>query len=353
MRPLRFASTGIRGVVMSVVLVCVFCSAAFGELELVTGDLVLELSAGRCWTLFSMHKGGRPICNNPGSAQGTVLNVDGELCGSAHLNEELLGARLFVDGVEETVGDGLSYSGDVIKFVRTSQIADAYELTSIMTIKADYTNEYIIFEGLDASKRCIAFYGFLGSRANRLIKCASYDRSGTLLWSHMTNEDDGSNTYFGAVTAVAQYDPNLCDGVCSIVKIGVDLELNTFIKDRTTDNKLYCRFRGVEGPADPNKYFAINQQLVFFEADGGNWTNVVSELVSINTPCADADIGGIYGDVRDCRVDCFDLAALVRDWSGSGTGDLDGSGLVDYSDLKMLTSQWLDCNLNHAEVCYW
>ncbi len=82
-----------------------------------------------------------------------------------------------------------------------------------------------------------------------------------------------------------------------------------------------------------------------------NWADVTSELVANHARCPNADVASIHGDIRDCRVDFFDFAALAQDWSDSGIGDLDGSGLVDYSDLRMLTSRWLDYNLEWAEVC--
>ncbi|MFN5496668.1 MAG: GC-type dockerin domain-anchored protein, partial [bacterium] len=42
-------------------------------------------------------------------------------------------------------------------------------------------------------------------------------------------------------------------------------------------------------------------------------------------------------------VDASDLAVLLTNWAGSGSGDLDGSGTVDAADLAALLNAWGAC----------
>jgi hypothetical protein len=170
---------------VAVILCSLTAKTAIGVLTLHTGDVTVEMKQSASWTVWRLIKADSPMINYWGlsSAQGTVLRIDGQWAGSAHGNEEVLSARVFVDGIEQPVADGLSYSGQVIKFVRNTILGQAYRLTSIMTIKQEYTNEYVIMQGLDPNKICSVFYGFLGTRDYPLSQYAAYDNNGVMLYT--------------------------------------------------------------------------------------------------------------------------------------------------------------------------
>jgi len=251
--------------------------SASANVVLTTGDHTVELSSTACWTVNSITNNGREICDYTGSAQGSVLSVDGVLAGSKHGNEELVGVELSVDGVQQTLIDGLFYNGNRIEITRTSVLGDAYLLTSIMTIAPNFSNEHVTFQGLDGSKECETFYGFLGSRSNRLTEYAAFDISGSLLYSGSNDRNDDSVT-FGDTPAVAQYDPLVGDGVLSVITETGGSELSSFIWDRLVDNKLYFRFLDAQGPAAMSNFFEFNQSLRYFEADPQDWRKTAASL---------------------------------------------------------------------------
>ena len=43
-----------------------------------------------------------------------------------------------------------------------------------------------------------------------------------------------------------------------------------------------------------------------------------------------------------CKVTFEDLANFVEDWLGTGPGNLDGIGDVDFNDYSIFASYWLD-----------
>jgi len=253
---------------------------AFANISLIAGNHTVELSSGYCWTVNYITKNGHPICDQPGSAQGTVLAINGQWAGGKHDNENLLSTKLFVDGVQQPLVDGNSYVGDNVQIIHTSILGSAYQKTCTMTITPDSSNEHITLQGLDESKYCNTFYGFLGSRLNRLTEYAAFDANGSLLHSGSNDKNDDAAVDLGNSNAVAQYDPLTGDGILSIVTGAEELNLNSFIWDRADDNKLYFRMLGAEGAAKVTNFFEFNQSLHFFEADAESWREVASSLVS-------------------------------------------------------------------------
>lgn len=257
--------------------------SASANIVLTAGDHTVELSSAASWTVNSITKGGRGICEPSLSSQGSVLSIDGAWAGSKHGNEELVDVELFVDGVEQNLIDGLSYNGNRIEITRTSVLGDAYLLTSIMTITPDFSNERVTFQGLDGSKEGETFYGFLGSRSNRLTGYAAFDISGSLLYSG-SNDNSDNRVAFGDTPAVAQYDPLVGGGVLSVITETGGSALSSFISDRVFDNKLYFRFLDAEGPAATSNFFEFNRSLWFFEAGPEAWQETTALLVLQSNP---------------------------------------------------------------------
>ena len=250
------------------------------DISLIAGNHTVELSSGYCWTVNYITKNGHPICDQSGSAQGTVLVIDGQWTGSIHGNENLLSTKLFVDGVQQSLVDGNYYAGNNVQITYTSILGGAYQKTCTMAITPDSSNEHITFQGLDESKYCETFYGFLGPRSNRLTEYAAFDANGSLLHSGSNDKNNDTAVDLGNSNAIAQYDPLTGDGILSIVTGAEELNLNSFIWDRTEDNKLYFRMLGAEGAAKVTNFFEFNQSSYFFEADAESWREVASSLVS-------------------------------------------------------------------------
>ncbi len=264
---------------VAVAFVLIATNSLSAEITLIADDHVVSLDPQYAWTVSKTSKAGRYISNNHGSAQGSVIRVDEQWAGSKHGNEQLLNVRLLVDGTEQYLSDGQSYYGNHIEFSRTSILGGAYKLTSTMTITPDWSNEHITFEGLDASKTVKNFYGFLGSRTNRMISYAGFDSKGSRLFTGNTNKDDNIAVGLEASNIVAQYDPLNGDGILSIVTSDEDVGLLSFIWDRSIDNKLYFIMQDAHGLAYPTNYFELDQTLYFFKADPDNWLDSVSGLI--------------------------------------------------------------------------
>jgi len=259
-------------------------SPASASVLLISGDHTVEVMPTANWTVHSITKNGRDICSPTQSAQGSVLKIDNIWAGSKHGNETLIDAAVFVDGIEKPLSDGLTYYGSTIEITRSSILAEAYQLTSTMTITPDWSTEHITFRGLDASKQCNPFYGFLGSRANRLTEYAAFDIAGSVLYTGTNDKNDNTSVIFGDAPAVAQYDSLEKDGILSVVTRTGGVKFVSFVCDRPVDNKLYFNFSGAAGPAYPANFFEFEQSLYFFEAEPDYWQQTAASLIHTPEP---------------------------------------------------------------------
>jgi len=321
------------------VFVLLVCAQVQGDVTFQAGDTVVVLASERCWTVRSVSRSGQWYLEPVNSGQGTVVREDGTWVGSVHGSEQLLETSLSVDGVVTPFQDGESYGGQKIVFRRRTLLGRSYELVSTMEISDDALTERVRLQRTDVSCQIDLAYGFLGTRANRLIEYAGYDEGGEVLMTGRTDRDDMVNTYLRPSVAAAQYDPDSCDGLLSMVTVGCEYDLEPHILDRPYDNKLYMRFRDLEGPGDPGAVFELEQRLVFFAADD-EWVEYAAAFVP-QPP-------RIYGDANfDAMVDVQDLTVLAASWSmlspGPKTwadGDFSYDGVVDIVDLTRLAANW-------------
>ncbi len=311
------------------------------SVSLQVGDLDVRVSPAGRWTIEQIFRGANAMSSGVlvGSAQGTVIMVDDlGWAGSHHGYETVLNTNLRVDGTVVDLIDGLSYSGQLIQLRRTTQIGGAYQLSSTLTITAESIDEYIAFSGLDESKNVSVFYGFLSSRANRLMDYASFDTDGQVLQTGQTSANDRLYSQLGSPRAMAQYNPVQMDGICSVLTLGSDLGFNAFIWDKIGENKFYVRHTGVEGPADPATGFEISWSMRFFDADAEHWLQTASELALSAYP--------IPGDANlDHRASLGDLSILASNWQTPGDkywsdGDFNGDRTVSIGDLAVLAGNW-------------
>ncbi len=258
--------------------------SSYGNIQLTAGDLAVELSSSASWTVNKMTKGQHAIVDCAGSAQGSVLLIDGQWAGSKHGREKVTSFDIFIDGAKQSVVDGSSYSGNNIKIVKTSILGDAYILNSTMDITGEYSHETVSFKYLDASKQCTVFYAFLGSRANRLTDVASFDNQGSLLFLGQSNIDTGTYVNLEKSNAVAQYDPLSKDGVLTVVYGADSANIKPFIWDRSADNKLYFKMLNEQNQPRLGEYFEFGQRISFFQADSGEWLKTVSSMTAVPEP---------------------------------------------------------------------
>jgi len=307
------------------------------DLRITVGQLEADFSGQRAWTLLRLTFNGRAICENAGSAQGTVLHIEGVgWVGSAHGEETVLESELLVDGQPVPLSDNASYTGTCAVLTRLTELGGSYRLRSVMSLAPDGVWELLTLQGLDASRNVDLVYGFLGSRANRLTACAGFDAAGREVVNLTTDADDGFFAALDQATAVAQYDPLAQDGVCSAVTLGQELGLRQFVWDRLADNKLYARFDEIAGPAEPGRRFTLRQQLRFFQAEPDDWSSAARQVLPPMDVPGDANLDG--------RVNVQDVSVLATNWGLSPSwwtdGDFNDDAAVGIEDLSILATHW-------------
>ena len=240
------------------------------------GNLRVKFSAKASWTIRNISKNEKSMCNFTGSAQGSVIRVDGEFAGSGHLNEKLTSALIDIDGVEQEIANGNTYTGRQVRLTRKSTLGGAYSLVSVLTITPGQIKENVHFRGLDAAKNCSIFYAFLGSRANRLTEYITFNPDGSISKQGRSDRDDKKHIELGE-RAVAQLDPDSKDGMLTLLTKCAYQQIRSFIWDREWDNKLYFRIKEIEGPASPANHFEFEKLMIFVKAEDD-----LSKLVCVN-----------------------------------------------------------------------
>lgn len=312
------------------------------DITLSVDDLEVTLYSERSFTIGDIKRKGNIVCDSLNSNQGTLLSIDDVFRGSGHGYEEVLGINLHVDGQVTQIQEGTNYVGGLIEFHRRTCIAKAYILNSTLTLSTDRIEEYVELQGMDPTKDCSVFYGFGGSKTNRLSEYAAFDKNVVLLSSGAANRNNDSVIYFEAATAVAQYDPIKKDGVLSWTTRGSEYGLSYFIWDRNTDNKLYAQFDQAQGPCALENKFQIKQIVFFFDAGTEPWFLVPQRIMAgLCQEEIEADLN------HDCWVTLEDLAILTANWMVDESkvfaipGDIDRNMKVDMTDFRVLTHEWL------------
>ena len=321
------------GFVLVVISLVLVPSAISAEVVLSAGDVSVTLSPGVYWTMIRMSHGGDVFADNPGSGQGTVIREGTSIwAGSIHGNEVILSTDLVVDGQHVQLQDGLSYDGQHIVMERTSTLGETYQLNSRMDIGGGRVAETVTLRRLDSPIDVQNGYFFLATRSNRLTDYAAFDSQGLVLDSgRTTNDDENLPVSYSATTpavAMAQYDPVAGNGALSVTIAQAEYALLQFICDRFTDNKLYCRFQGIEGILPEGTEFQAMQVITFFEAPASEWLATASALLL--EPATPGDTNGNH------IVNAYDYDTLVDQFGGSPrneSADFNRDGRVDLVDL--------------------
>jgi len=274
------------------------------------------------------------------SGNGSVIKLaDIEWAGSWHGQEVVEQTDLQVDGEEAAVLDPTFYQVESAVFTRTTVLGDAYRLTHQSTITSRGMDEQAHFTGINPAKTVEVFYGWLGTRENRLSHWAAFDFKQRLLATGTTTANSLVEVPMPVGTmAVAQYDPLAGNGILTRWEApgGSQAHLRAMIHDRPEDNKLYFRLLEREGrPADQD--FTITQSLRFFEASSDGWL--------ASAAAAYVPVGDMTGN---WRIDNFDISAFELALSDRESyaaryptalyperrGDVNGDGVFDNYDLR-------------------
>ncbi len=306
-----------------------FSTFTYGNITLNSGDLSIELSEHNNWTVNNLEKNGRVYISEwSQSAQGTVLLIDGVWSGSGHGNETVVHIDLFVDGDKQEVVSGNSYEGDLIEFIRTTEMGGAYRLVSRMLITPESIFESIILDGLDPSKHCDIFYGFAGSRYNGMRHYALYDVNSMLLGDGINNQNNYNMIECPEnVVSVAQFHSYQGYGILTTLSNPYGMGFNTIIWDRPYDNKLYFRFTEAEGLAYTTNHFELGQMINFFEADEETWQAVSCAMVQESLYHYTGTISSIQAAFSDPNENADMLEVIVRN-----LGNLEDTYILDVND---------------------
>ncbi len=284
------------------------------EFVLQVDEIEIKFFINRCCTVGTIDYNSTPVLCDVGSAQGTVLLIDSNWCGSGHGNEEVLDVKLIVDDQLTSIEGGQIYQGQSASLHRRTCLGEAYILNSILEINDNSIRENITLQGICCEKVCETFYGVLGTRSNTLINYIALSSNGSVSYSGTSDENDNSFIVLEPAIAVAQYDPIKQKGILTMITHGNEQDLSCFIWDRTLDNKFYARFNACEGPCSRINYFEISQKLLFFESEMQYWQQHAQELFYENycpvPPSMDTN--------GDCKIDFADFAEFANQWLSSG-----------------------------------
>ena len=314
-------------------LIVLIGSSAHGEMLFSSGRLQVGFNASYGWSMSSLLRDGIPFMNAT-SGNGTVIKVqDRGWAGSWHGNETVESVNFSVDGQQVTPSDGAFYSGTEAELVRTTMLAEAYRLTHTVHIEDGAIWETAQLVRVDPSAQVEVFYGWLGTRSNRLTDFATYNEEGNLLSTGRTAAGNSQQYNLPSTTkAVAQYDPQSRDGVTTSWQIASEIPRGAFIIDRPEDNKLYLAI-----DAGSLSSFSISQSMRFFDADAAHWTAAAAPEAWI---LGDMDSNGV---VNNFDMESFELALadpnrfreLYPDvYDFAQRGDINGDGRFTNFDVQ-------------------
>jgi hypothetical protein len=225
-----------------------------------------------------------------GSAQGTVVLIDGTWAGSLHGRERILELELRVDGEPCPLEPGGVCRGRRFELLKTSILGEAVYLTTRSVYHARGIVEDVTLEVIHDDPALTIAYPFLSSHTNNLSRV--YWR--TLDGSHFlgsTAADDNFRVYLGNAYLVAQYDPLWERGIISF--FGYDVyDARISIWDRDCDNKLYREIVDLTPPLVAGTVWTYRTERTIFSAPRKQWPQYVrhfTERFETAAPAEGAD----------------------------------------------------------------
>lgn len=277
-RPVRRFPVLIATVLAMVASISGGPNRALADVYLEAGITKVRISPSRCWTVYNLWQNGQLVCNGDYSNQGTVIRIGSEYYGSGHGQETVLDRSLTVDGSAVALSDGSTYSGTTLILRRHTNLAGAFDLVSDLTVDAAGLHQTVRLTGLAGGKKVETMYGFLESWVNSFSKWAAYDGLGHLLSSGGT-DDSGGNILLADARAVGLFDPVSGQGVLCHLTQGYNYSPESFIWDRSYDNKLYARLCGLQGVVQEGAQYTFTQETLFYTAAESGWHGTAGLLV--------------------------------------------------------------------------
>jgi Concanavalin A-like lectin/glucanases superfamily/Thrombospondin type 3 repeat len=174
-------------------------------------------------------------------------------------------------------------------------------------------------------------------------------------WYHMAVTRSGDTyTFFanGGIIGTVNSDRTIPDANAPLT-IG-QIEGLGYVAGRIDELAIYARALSIEEIQTIYTAASAGKCAGPTDTDGDGVADSVDNCPTISNPSqedADADGIGDACDVPACPadpdgdafVDASDLAILLGQWGGPGTGDLDMSGVVEGADLAILLGSWGAC----------
>lgn len=231
-----------------------------------------------------------------GSAQGTVVLLDGAWAGSLHGNEQVLEVELRVDGAPCPLEPGGTCRGRRFELTKTSVLGGAVYLTTRVVYHARGIVEDVTLEVIHDDAPLEIAYPFLSSHTNNLSRVYWRTLDGNSFLGS-TAADDNFRVYLRDAYLVAQYDPLWERGVMTF--FGYDVyDARISIWDRDCDNKLYREIVDLTPPLVAGTTWSYRTERTIFRAPRKNWSQYVrhfSERFEIPAPADGTapDHGGV------------------------------------------------------------
>lgn len=141
--------------------------------------------------------------------------------------------------------------------------------------------------------------------------------------------------------------------------IAIDRDNNIYVTGESIGSGTYYDYATVKYDPNGNEIWVAR-----YNGPGASWSNAEAIAIDRNnnvfvTGCDGSGINANYATIKytqhgvclgpitsdlnkDCKVDFIDYAILAQDW------------LIekDWDDLRILTDNWLECNLDPPETCW-
>jgi len=124
------------------------------------------------------------------------------------------------------------------------------------------------------------FYAMLSSPPNRFTDYVAFNRQGGVVASGQVTSDDWTYSWLDSAMEVGQYDASLNEGVCISIAESQNYGWETFLIDRTFDNKVYFRLEEFEGQPEEGDVCIFRMQTMFFDATGETWRETAQNLTT-------------------------------------------------------------------------
>jgi hypothetical protein len=280
------------------------------QICLQTDKTSLLLEANSAWTIVNLMYDGYTITDALacGSAQGTVIWSDGAWIGSAHGGETILSLQLIIDEQECNISPGKTFKGSNFYFKKKSSLGGIVNLTAEVWFDSDKITEKHHYVVLEDGHAIGVFYAFLNSHNDAMIDWCMQDANENIYSGRVSY--DVNQPFIGEQRAVkvSQYDPNNHKGIAIVFESDCGTLGESFIWNRTCDNKLYFRYFPGEGYTNAGSQLWACQTRHFFECDPNEYQTIAFGFKPKDTYRYKSDLN------NNGVVDFLDLVVFANEW---------------------------------------